>query len=243
MSILASINITIIFLLFSSKVFSEVPVIERFDCILEPNIEVNVSSPVPGVLDKLKVDKGDRVTEGEPIIFLKSRVEKAAVNLAKARYEFAKRKVERNEEMYQDELISAHEKDEIITEAKVAEMELEESDEIFKLRTVRSPINGVVSKRNNSRGEYVGSDPILTMVSIDPLYVEVIVPVERFGSIEKGMVAEIFPESPVGGTYKAKVIIVESVIDAASGTFGVRLELANSDHKIPAGLKCKIEFP
>jgi len=46
-----------------------------------------------------------------------------------------------------------------------------------------------------------------------------------------------------GGTYTAKVVIVDRVIDAASGTFGVRLEIPNPKYELPAGLKCRVIFP
>jgi hypothetical protein len=46
-----------------------------------------------------------------------------------------------------------------------------------------------------------------------------------------------------GGTYIAKVIIVDRVIDAASGTFGVRLEIPNPEYQLPAGPKCRMIFP
>jgi multidrug efflux pump subunit AcrA (membrane-fusion protein) len=54
--------------------------------------------------------------------------------------------------------------------------------------------------------------------------------------------ADVSPENPVGQVYKVKVTIVDRVIDAASGTFGVRLELPNPKYRLPAGLKCKVSF-
>jgi multidrug efflux pump subunit AcrA (membrane-fusion protein) len=57
-----------------------------------------------------------------------------------------------------------------------------------------------------------------------------------------GMRARVMPESPVGGSYDAQVTVVDRVVDAASGTFGVRLALPNPDHRIPAGIRCQIEF-
>jgi len=57
------------------------------------------------------------------------------------------------------------------------------------------------------------------------------------------MVADVTPEPPFNRTYRAKVTVVDRVIDAASGTFGVRLELRNSDYSLPAGLKCKVRLP
>jgi hypothetical protein len=58
-----------------------------------------------------------------------------------------------------------------------------------------------------------------------------------------GMRAQIIPEAPIGGKYTAIVKIVDRVLDAASGTFGVRLELPNPDNRLPAGIKCKVIFP
>ena len=80
------------------------------------------------------------------------------------------------------------------------------------------------------------------LAQIDPLYVEVFAPVGLLGKLEVGQRASVLPEEPVGGNHEAKVIVVDPVVDAASGTFGVRLELPNPDHAIPAGLKCRVRF-
>ena len=63
-----------------------------------------------------------------------------------------------------------------------------------------------------------------------------------FGKVTVGMRAHVMPEAPVNGVHTAKVTIVDRVIDAASGTFGVRLALPNPDYRLPAGLKCKVRF-
>ena len=67
-------------------------------------------------------------------------------------------------------------------------------------------------------------------------------PVEKWGVVKTGMEASVRPESPVGGLYKARVTVVDKVVDAASGTFGVRLELPNPEYRLPPGLKCKVIF-
>ena len=97
-------------------------------------------------------------------------------------------------------------------------------------------------ERTGAAGEYVGEEPFLIVARIDTLNVEVVVPVEYFGAIKRGQYAQVVLEEPVGGTYKAKVVIVDHVIDAASGTFRVRLELPNQKLKLPAGLKCLVTF-
>ncbi|CAN0204246.1 unnamed protein product [Phaeothamnion confervicola] len=46
----------------------------------------------------------------------------------------------------------------------------------------------------------------------------------------------------VAGSFRARVTLVDKVIDAASGTFGVRLELPNPGGRVPAGIKCRVRF-
>jgi len=83
---------------------------------------------------------------------------------------------------------------------------------------------------------------ILKLAQINPLNVEIILPVAKYRSVRMDMVAKVVPEPP-GGTYSAKVKVIDKVIDAASGTFGVRLELANPNNALPGGLKCKVRLP
>ena len=79
-------------------------------------------------------------------------------------------------------------------------------------------------------------------MQIDPLNVEVIVPVELFGAVTNGMVGTVKLGVGMTGTYTARVKVVDRVIDAASGTFGVRLELPNPGNRIPAGIRCNVRF-
>jgi len=213
-----------------------------YEGLIEPSEVVQVSSHVRGTLEAVMVERGDRVEKGQAVARITSEVEEAAVELARSRVEFALRKVERNEDLYRQELISIHEKDEMETELRVARLELQEAEARLSMRTIRSPIHGVVAERMLSPGEYVGEDPILEIARIHPLYVEVVVPVERFGSIRKGMEAEVRPELPGSEPRTARVIIVDRVMDAASGTFGVRLRMPNPGHRLPAGLKCRVSF-
>ena len=215
---------------------------QPLDCLLEPHLEVDVGSPVFGILASVDVDRGDTVVEGQVIARLESAAQAASVKLAEARAEFNQRKVERNEELYRDELISIHDKDEIETQSLISELELVEAREELEMRTIRSPLDGVVVERFLSRGEYVQEMPIVKLAQIDPLNVEVIAPVRLFGSVEVGSAAELELSPPLSGTYPVKIVVVDRVIDAASGTFGIRLELPNRGNKIPSGLNCTVRI-
>ena len=242
----------------------------EFDGLIEPYRVVKVGSAVAGVLETVNVDRGDFVREGQFLAALQSGVERAAVEVARVRTEmegemkgkkanldFLTRKQSRNEQLFKEEVLPLSQMDEIETgrilaemqhlealeNKRLAEQELKRAMEVVNRMSIHSPINGVVMERLLSPGEYVETQPILKLAEIDTLNVEVIIPVAQYASIKVGMRAKVIPEAPIGGQYIAEVKIVDRVIDAASGTFGVRLELPNPNHRLPAGLKCKVIFP
>jgi RND family efflux transporter MFP subunit len=239
------------------------------DCVIEPNDVVEIGSPVTGLIETIHVERGDTVEVGQILVELESGVEKAAVELARvragmqsdvksraARLSLDERRQGRAGELFERDALSLDEVDQLETEAELARLELRkarENRELAKLelhqaiealerRIIHSPISGVVVERKMSPGEVVDEETILTVAQIDPLRVEVILPSMMFGSIQPGMRAAVVPEHAADRVQVASVVIVDRVIDAASGTFGVRLELPNPDFAIPGGLHCQVRF-
>lgn len=243
--------------------------VSTFDCVIQPTEVVELSSSVPGIIESIAVDRSDPVEKDQVVAKLQSDVEQAQVDLSKQRagFEaeieskranagFKKRNQKRTQELYNKKAVPFHVLDEAKTEAiqaatdlrsaeqekRMAELELARAEATLALRTVRSPISGVVVERLKSPGEFIEDKPILRIAQLDPLRVEVIVPVGRFGTIKDGMRAEVTPELAKKRKYIAQVTIVDKVVDAASGTFGVRLELPNPGNFIPGGLRCSLTF-
>jgi RND family efflux transporter MFP subunit len=240
------------------------------DCVIEPWAAITVSSAIEGVVAEVLVDRGALVKRGQVVAKLDSTVEEAAVAVARARarsngqvmssaarLEFADKKLGRQQRLSEQNVVSASDKDESesskrvaeaeVQEAKeskqIAEFELQHAEAVLDQRTIRSPVDGVVVQRILAAGEYTNPPQIMKLAQIDPLRVEVFAPLGLFGRITPGMKGEVLPEAPVGGSYTAEVTVVDKVIDAASGTFGVRLELPNPTYALPAGLKCRVKFP
>lgn len=200
--------------------------------------------------------------EKATVVLARARAEvDAAIKSSEARLEFSTLKLARSEKLFEKQLISAADLDEAQTEKRLAEMallgavdnrrlaelELERANVALSRHTIRSPISGVVVERFLSPGEYTSGQfkndsPILKLAQIDPLRVEVFVPVSMRGKIFIGMPAKITLEAPANSSHDVRVSVVDRVVDSASSTFRVRLALPNPNHRIPAGLKCKIKF-
>lgn len=236
-------------------------------CLIEPSQVVEVGSHVIGVLERVDAERGDFVKKGQVLAQIQAEVERAGVSVAElksqnqaelrsaaAAQDFAKRKQDRSESLYKSNYIALQAQDEAITEAALAELKLLQAREQKKLagqelilaraqlsqRTIRSPISGLVVERYLSQGERVEEKPVVKVATLDPLRVEVIVPAAEFNKVKPGMTATVTPDLPNVGERTAKVTLVDRIVDAASNTFRVRLEMANPNSELPAGLRCKV---
>lgn len=243
-----------------------------YDCLIEARQSIDVRSPVEGVIETIFVQRGETVRRGTLVATLSSGPERAALDLARsratmegeiksaeARVELTRKKWERAEELLKKNFVSENARDEAQAEyrlateqlraarenRRLAELDVARAKEVLAQRSIKSPVNGVVVDVLLRPGELMSSNqknPIMKIVEVDPLNVELVLPVSQFGKIKVGQVAEVLPEEPVGGRHRARVEIVDPVMDAASGTFGVRLRLPNPGNRIPAGVKCKAQF-
>jgi RND family efflux transporter MFP subunit len=245
------------------------PSTPALDCMIQPHQVVQVGTPTPGVIDKVLVDRGDIVTKGQAIVQFQANVERASLAVARERatqngettvavssQELARRELERANELYEQNFVSKTYLDKQRAEVNVAGGRTDQAKERRTLaqrevdlaaaqleqRTIRAPIAGVVVERFASPGELVDQKPMLRIAAIDPLRVDVLVPAAAFGQIQLGTTGSVVPELLNRKAQTATVKTVDRVIDAASNTFRVRLELPNPGNALPAGLRCKVEL-
>lgn len=253
-------------------VVAELAVAEDFppvDCVINPYKVVDISTAVPGVLASVKVNRSDWVEKRSVIAVLESSVEAATVALARVRADidseiqlskvnlvYARKQQARVGKLYNRKTVSDKVKDEADRDVELSTWELQQAKDLKKVRglelqrsieqmnqkTIRAPFDGFVLRKFKDEGAYVEDEPIVRIAQFDPLLVEAIVPMELFGKIDLGMVGLVYPELYADTPREARVVAVDRMGDAASRTFGVRLELPNPDFKIPAGLKCEMKF-
>ena len=62
-------------------------------------------------------------------------------------------------------------------------------------------------------------------------------------AIKIGQTVEVVPEAPFDTPRQATITVIDRVFDAATATFGIRMDLQNADLSLPAGLRCSLRFP
>lgn len=242
---------------------------QALGCLIEPWRVSDVGSPVIGVVESTPVERGQRVQAGQVLATLRADVERQTLSVAQtkaeamgelraaeANAELARQKFARARDLANQDFISSQALEQARAEAAVAENRLAQAREQrdvyarehalaqaqLGLRTIRSPIAGVVVERYLSVGERVEEKPIYRVAMVHPLRVEVVLPAHAYGAVREGMKASVAPDFPGANPREARITLVDRVIDGASNTFRVRLELPNADHALPAGLRCTADF-
>ena len=263
----------ITFLLFALGLCFSLPGIAdpiELNCRIEPHVRVEVSSAAEGVVAEVLVKKNQVVQEGDVLARLESKLESATADLRKMQAElgsdvdaqtlaldFTERNLKRVKNLYDKKAASFAELDKAKTEHQLAEQQLQQAKDRkhqaeyeykraladLERKTIKSPINGIVTELYKEPGEHIYFEPVLQLVQLDPLRVETFVPANLYGKIEAGSFAVVMPELAIAkGTYSAKVELVDKVIDAPSNTFGVILSIPNKNFELPSGLKCRVRF-
>jgi len=243
-----------------------------FDCLIEPYRTVEVRSPVTGVIDKIYVSRGSMVKQGAPLVRLDSSVETAALELAafkaqmsgplesaESRLVHAESKLKRKTDLAASNFASAQDREDAEADADVARADVlaaRENKELAKLehayaaaqlnlRSIHSPFDGVVVDQVMNVGDLAQpgeNNVILKLAQIDLLRVKAILPLAFYPRVKLGQRADVVPEKPIEGHYAATLTVVDKVIDAASGTFQIRMDLANPGDALPGGLKCVVSL-
>ncbi len=241
-----------------------------YDCVLESKSTIELQSSEEGILDRVLVQRGDRVKKGAVVARLDSEQEaliaerarlraegETGVRSARAQAEYRRKELDRLADLRSSNSIPQREfataeveskladiaVDTAVMEQEMAQIEYEQAKSRLNRRSIRSPVEGIVVDVTMQPGEYVHEQAtMMTIAEVNPLYVEMFMPVSEYDKVQKGMEAEVRPEAPIGGVHNAEVAVVDNVFDAASRTFRVRLVLPNEGYDLPAGLRCSVRF-
>ena len=243
---------------------------EALDCMIKPKNMIDLVAVEEGRIEQVAVSRGDRIKKGDLVVQLDDTVQRLQVQMAEVRKNsdvevqagatrLAKREreLDRATQLREREAGTAIAVEEAEIELALSKLAAEEAgiaqelaaiqhlqaQELLARRRITSPVDGVIASVHAAPGEFAHDQlKIMTIAEIDPLHVEVFAPPEYYRQITIGDVYEVSQIAPLEGRYAAEVTVVDPVFDAASGTFGVQLEIANEKGEIPAGTRCRIDF-
>ena len=197
---------------------------------------VTVSADLPGVVDRIAFDSGRAVGQGDLLVQLNARQERAQLAAADAQRDLDRLNLDRMGGLREKGVVSQAEYDRAAAEFKQAEARVGEIGATIERKTIRAPFAGILGIRQVNLGQYLkAGDPIVPLQALDPIYVDFSVPQQEVGKLHAGTVVRV---SADGAEVEAegRVTAVDSVVDPATHNVQVQATFANPEKQLRPGM-------
>jgi membrane fusion protein (multidrug efflux system) len=204
---------------------------------------VTVSADLPGIVGKIAFDSGKAVKEGEVLVQLDTRQERAQLAAAEAQRDLARLNFGRMQDLVKEGVISRMEYDRATSEHRQMDARVGEIRATIERKTIRAPFSGVLGIRQVNLGQYLAAGAtIVPLQSLNPIYVNFAVPQQKVGQVRIGQNVRIIVGDPAGAELAGRVTAIDSIVDEATRNVQVQATLANPQEKLRPGMFVQVEM-
>ena len=198
---------------------------------------VTVAADLPGTVDQIKFESGKFVQAGEVLVTLDTRQERAQLAAMDAQHELAKVNYARQEQLVKEGVISRQDYDKAIADQKQTLANSDEIQATIDRKTIRAPFSGVLGIRQVNLGQYLAAgNPIVSLQSLDPIYVNFSVPQQVMPQMQIGRTVRLTNDELHGREFTGRVNAIDSVVDQNTRNIQVQATLANPGDKLRPGM-------
>jgi membrane fusion protein (multidrug efflux system) len=196
---------------------------------------VTVSADLPGIVEKIAFESGQRVRAGDLLVKLDTSQEQAQLAAADSQRDLARLNLERMRGLRDSGVISQSDYDRAAAELTQGEARVGEIRATMERKTIRAPFSGLLGIRQVNLGQYLaGGDPVVPLQSIHPVYVDFSVPQQEMGQLRAGAAVSLNAKGGIQAT--GRITAVDSVIDEATRNVRVQATFANADGRLRPGM-------
>ncbi len=221
---------------------------------LTPLNQTTVKSKVAAEVRQISVQEGDRVKLGQiiaqlDVADLKARLasQQATLDEARARLALAEKNRATNQALLNQNFISQNAYDGIASSADVGQASVRAAEAQWQIArramddaVVRSPMDGIISKRFVQPGEKVNFDaPLASIVSLNKMELEAPVPANEIPRIKAGQTVDFNVEGFNGRSFVGKVARINPSAENGSRSIMVYVSVDNADNALKGGMFAK----
>lgn len=205
---------------------------------------VTVSADLPGTIDKIHFESGQWVKEGEIMVELDTRQERAQLASLEAQRDLAGINYGRAQELVKQGVIAKQEYDNAAAQQKATEAQVGDIKAAIARKTIRAPFSGVIGIRQVSLGQYLAAgQAIVSLQTLSPIYVNFGVPQQDTGKMIPGHVMRITNSDLPGMSFMGRITALDSVISEQTRNIQVQAIVTNKDDKLRPGMFVQVELP
>ena len=205
---------------------------------------VTVSADLPGTIDKIHFQSGQWVHEGDILVELDTRQERAQLASLEAQRDLAKVNFGRAQELDKAGVISHSEYDNASAQQKATEAQVGDIRAAIARKTIHAPFSGSLGIRQASLGQYLAAgQSIVSLQSLSPIYVNFGVPQQDTPKVIPGHVLRVTNSDLPGVGFTGRITALDSVINEQTRNIQVQATVTNKENKLRPGMFVQVELP
>lgn len=194
-----------------------------------------------GIIESVLVDLGSEVLAGRPLARLESTDQRIALDQAQEKLSNTRQTVQRQRSLKAAGVVTEADSERVEFEYREATLALRKAQRDYDLTRIVAPFTGVVTGRTARVHRLVSSgDSLFRLTALRPILAAVHVPEPSAGGIAVGAEAEVVGLD--GSRARARVIRASPIIDAASGTREMILQLSTGQPRLGPGTSVSVRL-
>jgi len=205
---------------------------------------VTVSADLPGTIDKIHFESGQWVHEGDILVELDTRQERAQLASLEAQRDLARINYDRAQQLVKAGVISRSDYDNATSQQKATEAQVGDIRAAIARKTIHAPFSGVLGIRQVSLGQYLAAgQAIVSLQSLSPIYVNFGVPQQDTPKVVPGHVLRVTNGDLPGMSFIGRITALDSVINEQTRNIQVQAIVTNKGNKLRPGMFVQVELP
>jgi membrane fusion protein (multidrug efflux system) len=201
-----------------------------------------VSAEADGVVRAILFDAGSVVHVGEELLRLDDEVEQSQLASAEAAAELGRLTLERAQRLIERRVISQADLEQAEATWKQTAAQVDNIRAVIAKKVVRAPFTGKLGIRRVSVGDFLTKGtPVVSLQSLDPVYVDFSLPQRRLGELREGLAVTARVDAYPGEEFRGEITAVEPHVDAATRNVRVQATFANDHGAFKPGMFVSVD--
>ena len=198
---------------------------------------VMLDAEVAGTVKRIAFESGASVRAGELLVELDSGVEQAQLRAAVASAELARANLARARDLRVKSMMSQADLDSADAQAKQADAQIDNIRAVIEKKAIRAPFAGHAGIRQVNLGQFLDTGAsIVTLQSLDPVYVNFSLPQQRLAQLKTGMTVRVTTDAFPDRNFEGKLTAINPEIDTVTRNVRVQATLANPQNLLRPGM-------
>ena len=198
---------------------------------------VTVSAELPGKVVNITFEPGAKVEKGDLLIRQDTSSEEAQLPGAVAQADLARTVLARDAEMLADQIISRAAYDASVANADLTAAQANNIRATIAKKTIRAPFSGRLGIRQVNLGQILREgDPIVTLQSLDSIYVDFTLPQQELSRLRNGLPVQVTCDCLSGAAINGRITTVNPLVDAETRNVKLQATVANRGEKLRPGM-------